>query len=175
MKKFILCYCLIGSLIFCSCKKQISFNLDYNTSFAISKNLTLETATAILSETITTNSTDLFSENHTNSDNVLSIEQTDITFTISSPSGANFDFLKSIEIYINADGLPERLISTKMEISETGINELKGELPSVDVVEYLSKPSYSLRFKVTIDQSIPVDYKLNVSQTFFVKAKKLKS
>lgn len=158
-----------------SCKKQISFDLKCNSSFVISKNMALETTTDLYSGSIATKSADVFSENHTNSDNVLSIEQSDITFSISSPSGANFDFLKSIEIYINADGLPERLISTKMEITETGLTQLKGELPSVDVVQYLSKPNYSLHFKVTSDQAIPEDYTLEVSQTFFVKAKKLKS
>jgi hypothetical protein len=83
--------------------------------------------------------------------------------------------MKSIEIYINADGLPERLISTQMDIPETQQISISGELPDVNLVEYLSKPNYTLRLKVTTDQSIIKDYQLNAAQTFLVEAKKIKS
>jgi hypothetical protein len=168
-------YFLFAVLLLCSCKKQISFELNYSKTFVIDKTQALETATDIVSDTITTNIDAIYTTNQTNQKNVINIQLKDITFTVSNPSQHNFDFMKSIEIYLRADGLPERLISTQMNIPETGLTEITGELPNVNVIEYLSKPSYSLRFKVTIDQNIPEDFTLQVKQNFDVDAKKLKS
>lgn len=158
-----------------SCKKSTTFNLNYNSSFVVSKTMSLETAVDIVPDGVTTNSSTTFSTNKTNEKNIISIKLTDITFTITDPTDGNFDFMKSIEIYINAEGLPERLISTQMNIPESQQTSIKGELPDVNLVEYLSKPNYTLRLKVITDQNITKDYKLNTAQTFLVEAKKLKS
>ena len=158
-----------------SCKKSTTFNLNYNSSFIVSKTMSLETAVDIVPDGVTTNSSTTFSTNKTNEKNIISIKLTDITFTITDPTDGNFDFMKSIEIYINAEGLPERLISTQMNIPESQQTSIKGELPDVNLVEYLSKPTYTLRLKVITDQNITKDYKLNAAQTFLVEAKKLKS
>lgn len=161
--------------VLASCKKSTTFNMNYNSSFVVSKTMTLESAVDIVPDAVTTNSSATFSTNSTNEKNIISIKLSDITFTIADPTDGNFDFMESIEIYINADGLPERLISTQMKIPESQQTSISGELPDVNLVEYLSKPTYTLRLKVITDQHITKDYKLNVAQTFKVEAKKLKS
>ena len=146
--------------------------MSYNSSFVIPKTAILETAADYAPSAITTNSADLFSKNGTSAKNITSISLSEIKFTVTDPQNENFDFMESIEIYIKADGLDERLISTDMSIPETQLTSITGALPDVNLVEYLSKDHYTLRFKIITDQGIPSDFTLNASQTFVVDAKK---
>ena len=89
---------------------------------------------------------------------------------VTSPSGADFSFLESIEVYISAEGLDEIKIASKTDVSPTS-NLLDLEVVDVDLKEYIKKDSYSLRLNTVTDEAMSTDHTIDVKSTFFVDAK----
>lgn len=165
---------LIGSMI--SCKKAdelTQFRMEFNQEATIPSSTGVNLPFNILVPENETNASSTFESNNTRKDLIeeILIEQLDITIT--SPSNGDFSFLKSVGIYLSAEGLEEIRVAWLDDIPDNVGNYINLELSKANLKDYLSKPEYSLRLNTVTDEIITSDHKLNVHSKFFVDAKLL--
>ncbi len=164
-------------LIFLSvtrCKKLdklTQFDIVYHTEITISSGIPMDLPFDIPTPPIETNSAQEFENNNTHKDLIEEIKLKKMELTITDPANGRFDFLRSIEIYIQADGLPEKKIAWKDNIPDTIGNTLELETTGDDLQEYIKKDSFSLKTKVVTDQIISRDYTVDITTIFHVNAK----
>lgn len=169
---------IIFSILFASvgCKKDsigIRFNMDYSTSFDIKSGNVLSLPLDFFTPDITTNSESQFAENDTRKDKIQEIKLTSLSLDITNPESANFDFLKHIYLYINADGLDERRYAFKENIAD-GLLILNLDTEGVDLAEYIKKDKFNLRAECVQDKTLSSDITIKANMVFAVKANPLK-
>lgn len=172
MYRTILIYVTLLLLSF-SCKKVdklTQFDLVYDSSITVESTYGIDIPFNIYTPNITTNSESTFESNDTRKDLVESIILKTMTMTVSSPAGEDFSFLKSVEIYISADGLSEMKVAWKDNI-DNGTKILNLETSSSDLKEYIKKDDFKLKVTTTTDEVLTQDYTIDIHSVFFVDAK----
>ena len=157
-----------------SCKevnKLTQFNMDYNDEITIPATLGINLPIDVWTPNITTNSTSTFESNNTHKDLIQQIVIKKMVLTIKTPESATWDFLKNIEIYIDADGLDEKKIAWMDNIPKTGKKSIELDLSGDDLKEYIKKDEYKLRTKTVTRELVSHDTKVEIASTFFVDAK----
>jgi len=133
MKK-ILFSLLFPLLSLISCKKiaeLTQFEMEYNESIVIPAVSGINLPLNVFTPDTKSNSTSTFESNETRKDLIEEIKLKKLDFTLTSPSNGDFRFLKSIEIFINADGLSETKIAGKTSISsETQKSQIESSSPN---------------------------------------------
>ena len=173
MKKQILALGAIMLLI-SGCKdldKLTQFNMEFNQSIVIPSSTGINLPFNILTPDVATNSASTFSTNKTRKDLVDEIKLTKLELSISSPTNADFSFLKSISVYISAPGVSEVKIAYKDEVPANAGAILTLDVSGVDLKEYIKADKFSLRLNTVTDELLASDHTLNARSTFFVKAK----
>lgn len=163
-------------LTFFSCKKVdklTQFKMEFNSSVTIPSSTGINLPFNLFTPDIPSNSQSTFEGNNTRSDLVESIKLTKMDLTVTSPGNGNFGFLKSIEIFISAQGLPEEKIAWKNNIPSNIGNYLELETSSADIKEYIKKDKYTLRLSTVTDEILTSDHEINVHSIFLVDAKVL--
>jgi len=169
---------LILSLFSCvllvsSCKKLkelTQFDLNYNTETTIQAGVATALPFDVFTPDVTTESQSEFAGHNTAANLIQSIKLKKILLTITNPADRKFDFLKSIEIYLSADGEEEVLIAHTYNIAETAGNQLQLDAESNDLKRYLTKDKYKLKLKITTDKVINQDVSVKIASTFRVDA-----
>ncbi|MEO9892163.1 hypothetical protein [Aurantibacter sp.] len=159
--------------IVCSCSKLdelTKFNIDYETEVTIPASTGISLPFDIFTPDTETNSESKFESNDTRKDLIESIKLTKLQLDITSPDDADFSFIESIEVYINAEGLDEILIAYKEDVSETA-SILDLDVTDIELKEYIKKDSYSLRLNTVTDETLGQDHEIDVNSTFYVDAK----
>lgn len=151
--------------------KLTQFNLEYDQTILIPSASEIDIPSNIPIPDIESNSESSFSVNNTNKDLIENVTLTQMTMTISTPSDGTFSFLKSITVYISADGLDEIEVASKDNIPNTVGNTLELETSDADLQEYIKKDSFNLKVKTVIDELITSDYSIDMHSVFFVDAK----
>lgn len=167
---------MFSSLIFWQCKdldKFTKFNMDFRESVTIQSNTGINLPFNVLTPDITTNSESTFASNNTRKELVEDIRLKQLTLTITSPTSGNFKFLKSVVLYLNADGLPEVKIASKENIPNTQGNSLDLEVVDINLKEYIIKDKYTLRLNTVTDELISQDHEVEVYSLFRIDAKVL--
>ena len=157
-----------------SCKeveKLTQFNMNYKEEITIPATLGINLPIDIWTPDIPTNSTSTFESNNTHKDLIEQIILKKLEMTIKDPASSTWDFLKKIEIYIEADGLAEKKIAWMEDIPQTGLKSIELEVSSEDLKEYIKKDEYKLRTKTVTRQLVSHDTKVEVATKFFVDAK----
>jgi hypothetical protein len=157
-----------------SCKKLnklTQFNLAFNESMTIPASALINLPFNIFTPDISSNSETAFEINDTRKDLIQKINLVKMTLTLKSPSSGNFNFLKDIELFINADGLNETKMAFKLDMSNSNLNEISLDVSSADLKEYIKKDKFSLRCYTTTDETISEDYQVNINYVLFVDAK----
>lgn len=163
-------------LVFFSCKKNIldiRFKMNYDTELTISSGMGINLPFNIYTPDITTNSEEQFAANDTRKDKVKEVKLESMQLSITSPSGSNFDFLKSIEFYIKADGLDEVKYAYIDEVPD-GKTILNLNTVDVNLADYLKKDKFSLRVKTVQDEMLGQDTDIKSASVFAVTANPLK-
>lgn len=156
-----------------SCKELdefTKFNLDYTAKVTVPSTSVVNLPIDLLTPDITTNYEDQFSNNDTRTDLVEEINLTAMDITAKVPQGSNLDFLKSIEVFISADGLDEIEIASKKDIPD-GLTKLDLDYSGVNLKDYVTKNTIKLRVKTVTDKAIGQDRELEVFTRFRVNAK----
>lgn len=164
---------LFGSILLFSCEKATQFEVDYNTELVVEANSPISDPFDVVSPEVTTNAKSKFEANNTTKEHIEKVTLEDLDLSIISPSDQNFDFLKSVELYINADGLSELRIAHKNSVPE-GQKEISLETVDNDLQEYIKSDSFTLRVKTVTDETFTEDVHINVYSNFFVDAKIVK-
>ena len=167
---------LVSLLLFTlSCEEAnelTEFDIEYEESFTVPGTLGIDTPISIPTPEITTNYEEKFSGNDTKKDLVEKIYMKELTLSVQSPSGGDFSFLKSLTIYIIADGDKTKIASRESISNDVG-STLEMETSEVDLKEYIFKDSFKLETEVTTDEMISEDHEINAAMVFTVDAELL--
>ena len=172
MSKRILLFLILSFMMF-SCEKVdklTQFNMNFDSEITIPATFGINIPVDIWTPDIPTNSTTTFESNNTTKDLIEQIVLKKMEMTIKT-EGASWDFLKSIEIYISANGVEEIMIAWLNDIPQNGLTKIDLNTSSQDLKEYIKADSYKLRTKTITRQIISKDTDVKIRSTFFVDAK----
>lgn len=164
---------ILPILALTGCTKLTEFELDYNTELVIQASSPISTPIEILSPEVETNYEAEFEENETAKDHVNNINLKDVVLTIKDPENENFDFLKSIDLFIDAENEPQIRIAYKNSVP-TDIQELELTTEDENLLPYITSDKYQLKIKVVTDETYTNDITLNAYTNFLVKAELIK-
>jgi len=171
MKKQILVLGIILSIFGCKIiDKLTQFDIEFNETVVIPSSTGINLPFNILTPDIETNSESTFELNDTRKDLVEEIILTTLDLTITSPSNADFNFLKSINVYISAEGLDEIKIAWKDHVP-SDVKVLDLDVTDADLKEYIKADKFSLRLNTETDELLASDLHIDVHSVFFVDAK----
>jgi hypothetical protein len=125
----------------------------------------------IVTPEIATHSDVIYSANKTRADLVEQVILSELVLSVKTPEGGNLNFLKSVDIYASAEGLPEVRVAYKDVVPEDVGGTLNLDVTRADLTEYFRKEKYQLKITVINDQAIMEEYGVNAHAAFFVDAK----
>jgi hypothetical protein len=151
--------------------KLTKFDMKYSETFEISSSTAINLPFNIFTPDIETNSESEFAVNDTRKDLVEEIQLTTLRLAISSPSNEDFSFLKSINIFINAEDLSETKLAWIDSIPTDNAGTLTLETTNEDLKEYIKKDDFTLRLNTVTDELITTNYQVELSAIFYIDAK----
>ena len=169
--------CIFALLLGASgCKKiedLLTFQVNDSSSFVVpASSLLTTTVLSLPVATVNSSSSGAYSANNTNADHVQDVTLDRLALTVTDPAGQNFDFLKSVKIYIASDnsGTNKTLLASLSPVptGQTTIN-LMPSGAKLDV--YLRSGSYSLFTDIEMAQSVRQNTTIRADSRFNVKAK----
>ena len=170
MKKALICFGLLAVTLF-ACKK-----LSQLLTFEISntENITIP-ASGILNVPIispvpvTMNSQESFENNNTSASLVKDVILKKLTLAITDPVNENFNFLKSIKLYIGTDEYDKvPLASLESVPANVSIIELISNNSKLD--KYIKASSYTLYTEVTLKSNVTSELTVRADSKFQVTA-----
>ncbi len=168
--KTILTVLLIGIIFTVSCKKLLTFEISDSTTTTVSANiLPFQLPLELPTPDVTTNSESEFEQNDTKVELVKEIILKRLALTIISPDGKTFSFLKSIEIYISADGEDETKIAWNNDV-QSNAESIELETTTAALDKYVKKDKYKLRTTVVTRETLFEDVDIKIDFTFQVTA-----
>jgi len=173
MKKTLLSFFIVFTIL-TSCDvidELTKFDLDYQTNYSIAPTILIDTPFNLDTPDITTDSESSFENNNTHKDLIESIKLKSIKMTIESPENGNFNFLKEIYVYINADGLEETEIANTVIHDNTNSNVIELDVLGQELKTYLKEDNFNLRIKTITDETISETHTIVVDTKFRVDAK----
>lgn len=171
MKKIILLLATITLMTACNkvLNKLTTFNITRTGEFTIPATSIVGQAILLSSQDIETSYAQEFENNGVSTENVEYIKITKMKVRIKTPASADFNFLKSVELTISADGLSEKVIASKNNIQNDYVNEMEIDVTGEDLKPYLMKDKFKLNTSSVLDEVIPQDYVIEATPTFEVK------
>ena len=173
MKKIILpLITLVLLSIGCNKANELTkFDITYNTSIVIPSATNLSVPFDISTPDIATNAESKFEINKTSTDKIESIEVSKLQLTLNSPSGEDFSFLKSIEIYIDGEKLSEEKIAWNDNVSNTAGSSITLSVSGTDLKPYILNENFKMRVRSVTDELLTADHEIGIKTTFTVDAK----
>lgn len=170
MKNKIIIIVLISLASCTALDKLTMFDLKYDAWFTVPKNAIVNMPIDLTSPEVTTDTEEQFAIHDTRKDLIESIKLKTLTLQIEN-AGYTFSFLKSVELFMQADGLPEIKVAEKMVIPDDTGNTLALDVSDKDLSEYLKKNKISLRAKTVTDEALTEDLRVKMHSVFRVDAK----
>lgn len=172
MKKlfFALTIVLLTSISCEEIDKFTEFTLSYNTEVTVPATATLDLPIDLLTPDLETNAESEFELNNTRVDLVQEIKLEEIDIEIISPENADFSFLKSARVFLNAEGLSEIEIAFIDPVPDNAGNNIQLDISDNNLKEYVSKDKFSLRVTAVTDELITQNHTFKVNTKFKVDA-----
>jgi hypothetical protein len=161
-------------LLMIGCKavdKLTQFNMDFNSSVVIPVPSGIDLPSNINTPDVVTNSESTFAVKDTRKDMIEEVKLTSLQLTITLPSDGNFDFMKTINVYMSAEGLPETKIAWKENISNGIGSVLELDTSNEDLKEYIKKDKFVMRLNTVTDELITTEHHIDIHSVFFVDAR----
>ena len=121
---------------------------------------------------VTMSSQETFKHNNTNASLVKDVTLSKLTLTIIDPAGQNFDFLKSIKIYIGTDESDKVLLASQDNIP-TGVSSLELVSGNEKLDKYIKAGSYTLYTEVALRSTTDREMTVRADSRFTVTANAL--
>ena len=151
--------------------KLTQFHMNYTSSVTVSSGIKVNLPFDMMTPDVTTHSESEFTVNNTRKDLIQEIRLTKLTLQVTSPATADFSFMKSIHIYLNADDLGETEIAHLDNIPDNAGRQLTLETASDDLQEYIKRDKFTLRVEA-VTRKIPAqDVDIDVDSQFWVNAR----
>jgi hypothetical protein len=167
---------MLCSFLFIQCDEldeYTMFDLEFTSSVSVPASSGLNLPFDLFTQDVTTNAESEFSIHDTNKESVEEITLTEMKLTITSPGSQRFDFLKSIEIFLEADGLSEIRIAYLETIPDNVGAELDLTTVENNLREYIIKDKFKLRAKIVTDEFITEKVDIDIYSKYHVDAKVL--
>ena len=87
------------------------------------------------------------------------------------PEDGNFNFLKEIHVYINAEGVEELEIANIFGLEDTNSNMLELDILGQELKAFIKEDSFKLRIETVTDQTISETHDITIDTKFRVDAK----
>ena len=152
-------------VLFTSCHldEKVAFDIDYNSEATIPSIIGIDLPFEIPIPAIPTNINKKLESNNSKKEYLNTAKLKELTINAIDPSDQSFNFLKSIEIYIKADGLDEVKIAEKHDIPDDIGNELTLDVnKDQDLSKYIKKDKFNLRVKATSKKVLLHSVKINI-------------
>ncbi len=159
--------------VLASCKaldRLTMFDLKYDTTFTLPRTSVVGLPIDVTSPEVTTNTDRELTLHDSRKDLIESVKLKTLSLQIQT-QGYTFRFLKSVEVYIKADGLPEVLIAEKSNIPDEIGNTLDMDVTDTDLTAYIKKEKIQMRVKTVTDEAIAQDLEIKIHSIFRVDAK----
>ncbi len=169
MKHLSLFLLIIGIFSCNSVDKLTQFDLPYTTKTTIPSVIGIDLPFNLPTPAIKTNVENTYSINNTKKDLVEAINLKSLELTLSGDD--DFNFLKSIKIFINAEGLDELEIATKSNIDKD-IQTLELDVhDDVNLMDYIHQDNFKLKVQPVTKKVLFHDVDLGINAVFHVNAK----
>ena len=109
--------------------------------------------------------------NDTRKDLIEEIRLTSLILTLNAPDNADFSFLESISVYMNAQDLPEVEIAWEDDVPDNAGNQISLNVSNEDFKEYIKKDEFSLRVNTITDEILTSDHQIDIASSFFIDGK----
>ena len=172
MKNIAVICCL--SLILLGCEKAnrlTQFQIDFTENVEITPTNPFNLPFNLFTPDVETNSETEFEINDTRKDLIEEIILKTLKLTLTGPEEGDFSFLKSIEIFLNAEDLPELKVAWAYDIGEDVGKILKITTSEEDIKEYIKKDKFTMRLNTITDEVIDERQYIEVYSDFYVDAK----
>ena len=162
MKRFIAPTLIFLTLNLLSCKKLVSFDMDFNDNVTIPANSLINIPFELPLVQSNTNSEQSSSNNGTSSKYISKVALKGLDLNIVNPSNANFNFLKSVEVFLAGPDLPEIRIAYNTDVPATDLQTVALMTEDMDLKEYIKKETYTIKVKVTTDENLTEDTEIKI-------------
>lgn len=150
--------------------KLTMFDLKYDYNFVLPKNSLVNVPIDVSSPDVSTNTEKEFAIHNTHKNLIEGIKLKELTLQIENPN-QTFRFLKTVQVYLKAEGLPEILIAEKEVVPDDIGNLLVMDVSDAELSEYLKKEKISMRVKTVADEEVKEDLRIKLHSVFRVDAK----
>jgi hypothetical protein len=173
MKKNLFLILIFGIVILSSCKKNsldANFNVNDSENFQIPPNSVLSLPPILTPPFATSTWQGDFSNNNTDKNHIKQLKLKKLILTITNPSGKTFGFIKSIDIYIEANNLPDTKIAYIDNNSTNSGSVINMNCVDVDISSYAKADNFTLKIISTPQQSNTDYVDVRADMTFNVIA-----
>jgi hypothetical protein len=163
----------ITMLSICTCCQEVddllTFTISDQVSLTVPSSSPLSLPTEIATPDVTTNSSQKFANNNTEASRVKDVKLQELKLSIETPAGKNFNFLKSIQIYISTNSSNEILLAglDNIPVNLTTIS-LTPTQEKLDV--YAKASTYKLRTSIVTKETLTQDVSIKADLKFRVTA-----
>lgn len=157
-----------------SCKdaleKLLTFSFNQQASFEIPASTLIDVPLRVPTPEISSSSNSEFSKNGTSTDLVKNIQLTGLNLMIDTPTDADFGFLNSIEIFLEAEGLDPIRIAFKDDIPDEIGDFLALNTVDQNIDAYIKQDKFWLEVKAVTDEAITQNISITAFMAFQVTA-----
>ena len=172
MKKYLFALLIVAPLIVgCNALSKLTmFELPFTQSITIPAMPASNTPVPLAISGIKTNIDSVLNSLKLSSDLIQKVTLKEMEFTLTSPTDGNLNFIKSVEIYITAEGLDDVKIASSGDVSDNSKN-LVLTAADVDLKDFILKDEFGLKVITTTDKATLVEQKIDISFNFLVDLK----
>jgi hypothetical protein len=167
---------LAFALLFTSCtelSKLTQFDLPFTSTVSLPAIPVVPPAPLLVSTPqINTEIGAYMTKNGIDAGSIQKITLKSLELSINTPATANFNFLKTLEIYL-VDGTTEVKIATLTTVPVSALTTIPVNVESVDLKQYVLKENFALKFKIEADETTSSDIELTVKPIFLIDLKVL--
>lgn len=178
MKKSILSHLVLAFIALLvlgvGCKKLaslLSFKVSDSTSFTIPATSALGTSVSLPGVAVNSTSQSTYQNNNTSAKYVQDVTLDQLTLTVTNPTTQNFDFLKSVSIYIATDASgSDKVLLASLNPVPTGQTSISLNPAGNQLDKYLKASSYTLITQAEIAKTLPQNTDVRADSRFNVHA-----
>lgn len=174
MKKILYLILLVGTSS-CGLLSELSkFDMPYDQSVTIPKEgIVVDMPISVLTADIETKSAEFLKTNNIKQDLIDNITLRKIDIDITLPVNSNFDFIKSVNISILADGLTETNVAWSDSLTNFTGSSLKLKIDPMDLKSFILKDKIKFRVDIVANHTISSNYTVDIKPTFLIDLKVL--
>jgi len=147
------------------------FEIKYSSAVKLPQDLDVNKSEDVYPDQIAADLEDKVESEGYDPDKIESVELTDLKLTIDAPSGVDFSFLTSAELFMSAGDIPEKKVAWKDEVPAGVGNTLKMKTTSSDLKNFLKQEVVTLRLNILTNTGIASDYYIGIDTKFLVDVK----